>query len=125
MTSPFTPELPLPPVSLLTGASLFLDIDGTLLDLVDDPDSVVADDVLRSLILHVADALAGRVAIISGRSLAQIEAMFGPVAQLVALSGSHGNEHRWRGIEAHPIRPPSLDLATADLRSVLPVRTVS
>jgi len=110
------PELPPPPVSLLTGASLFLDIDGTLLDLVDDPAAVVADDVLRTLILHVADALAGRVAIISGRCLEQIETIFGSVAQLVALSGSHGNEHRWRGIEAHPIRPASLDLAINDLR---------
>lgn len=111
----YSPPLP-PPISLLRGASLFLDIDGTLLELMDDPGAVVADDVLRSLILQIADGLAGRVAMVSGRSLTQIETIFGPVAQLIAISGSHGNEHRWRGIEAHPVRPASLDVVTTELR---------
>jgi trehalose 6-phosphate phosphatase len=37
--------------------------------------------------------------------------MLGPLAEALALSGSHGNEHRWRGVTAHPVRPPALDAA--------------
>lgn len=40
----------------------------------------------------------------------------GGVAERLALSGSHGSEHRWRGVVAHPVRPDSLDEAAALLR---------
>lgn len=102
-----------PPSTLLNGASLFLDLDGTLLDLLDRPDAVVADDDLRTLLLRLSTRLAGRVAVVSGRSLAQLDAILGPVAHAIALSGSHGCEHRWRGASEQPERPASLDRATA------------
>jgi hypothetical protein len=59
-----------PPLSLLEGASLFLDFDGTLVELVDRPDEVVADDSLRGLLDALNARLDGRLAVISGRSLA-------------------------------------------------------
>lgn len=59
--------------------------------------------------------LEGRMAIISGRSLAQLDAILGPVAQSFALSGSHGSEHRWHGVSAQPKRPASLDEAARRL----------
>ncbi|WP_250890387.1 trehalose-phosphatase [Sphingobium nicotianae] len=96
--------------------SLFLDLDGTLLDLVDDPGSVVADASLRGLLTRVTERLDGRVAIVSGRSIAQMDAILGPLAHELAISGSHGSEHRWQGIAAHPVRPPALDEAHARLR---------
>jgi trehalose 6-phosphate phosphatase len=105
-----------PPLSLLEGASLFLDFDGTLVELVDRPDEVVADDSLRGLLDALNARLDGRLAVISGRSLAQLDAMLGPVAQAIALSGSHGCENRWQGISARPHRPPTLDTAAARLR---------
>jgi trehalose 6-phosphate phosphatase len=106
----------LPPATLLEGASLFLDFDGTLVDLMDRPGDVVADADLRNLLATLNQRLAGRLAIISGRSIAQLDAMLGPVAQEVAMSGSHGSEHRWQGISAQPHRPPALDLAAERLR---------
>lgn len=101
------------PPPFLDGASLFLDLDGTLLELLDRPDEVVADDDLRALLLRLSARLDGRIAIVSGRSLAQLDAILGPVGQAIALSGSHGCEHRWRGVCERPERPTSLDVAAA------------
>jgi trehalose 6-phosphate phosphatase len=107
--------LPIPPRVLPEGASLFLDFDGTLVDLIDQPDRVVADEELRDLLTALDARLGGRLAVVSGRSLAQLDAMLGPLAQSVALSGSHGSEHRWRGIDTQPHRPAALDEAAARL----------
>ena len=106
-----------PPLEDLTTTSLFLDLDGTMLELVDRPEMVVADAPLRALLLRLAERLEGRLAIVSGRSIAQMDAILGPAAQHIALSGSHGSEHRWRGVAAHPVRPPSLDEAQARFRA--------
>jgi trehalose 6-phosphate phosphatase len=114
--------LPVPPRFLLEGASLFLDFDGTLVDLIERPDDVVADDALRTLLSDLHIMLGGRLAIISGRSLAQLDAILGPVAQSVALSGSHGSEHRWQGVSAQPHRPAALNHAVARLRSFADTR---
>jgi len=95
----------------LATISLFLDLDGTMLELIDRPDQVIADAALQALLVRLANRLEGRLAIVSGRSIAQIDAILGPVAQRLALSGSHGSEHRWRGVAAHPVRPAALDEA--------------
>ncbi|WP_448663259.1 trehalose-phosphatase [Sphingomonas sp. CJ20] len=110
-TQPIT-ALATPPVALLDGASLFLDFDGTLVDLIDRPDQVTADPQLRELLSGLHARLGGRLAVISGRSLAQLDAMLGPIAHEIGLAGSHGTEHRWRGLMAQPDRPAALDLAT-------------
>lgn len=101
--------LTFPPASLLDGASLFLDLDGTLLELVDRPEDVRADDALRGLLSDLATRLEGRLAVISGRSLEQIDHILGDAAADIAVSGSHGCEHRWKGVLARPMRPDSLD----------------
>jgi len=100
-----------PPVEDLATLSLFLDLDGTMLELIDRPDQVIADAALQALLMRLAERLDGRLAIVSGRSIAQIDVILGPVAQRLALSGSHGSEHRWRGVTAHPVRPAVLDTA--------------
>jgi trehalose 6-phosphate phosphatase len=110
-------QLPSPPRELLRGATLFLDLDGTLLDLANRPDEVVADPALRRLLDRLIVHLDGRVALVSGRSLEQIDRMFGATASGLAVSGSHGCEHRWRGICAQPDRPASLDRAAAKMRA--------
>lgn len=103
--------LPPPPTELLSGASLFIDFDGTLVDLTDRPDEVVADEPLRRLLARLAERNRGGLAIISGRSIAQLDAMLGPIARDIALAGSHGSEYRDGGITAQPARPPALDKA--------------
>ncbi len=102
-------------MSLLDDASLFLDFDGTLVDLVDRPDQVVADPELRALLADLDTRMEGRLAVISGRSIAQLDAMLGAVAQQLALAGSHGCEQRHQGELSQPERPASLDRAAERL----------
>jgi trehalose 6-phosphate phosphatase len=101
--------LPYPPNDLLEFTSLFLDFDGTLVDIVDQPDDVVVDRALGDLLGALARRHGNRLALVSGRSIAQLDAFLGPLGQIIALSGSHGIEYRWNGNVAHPVRPTSLD----------------
>lgn len=90
----FSSNLPAPPIDLLTGASLFIDFDGTLVELIDRPDEVVIDAPLRDLLGKVGAALPGRVAIVTGRSIDQIDRFLGDLTGGMAVAGSHGIERR-------------------------------
>lgn len=83
--------LPAPP-PLQRDWALFLDIDGCLLDFADHPEHVVVPDGLHDDIRRLRQALGGALALVSGRSLAQIDALF-PEMQLEA-AGLHGLELR-------------------------------
>ena len=69
---------------------------------------MVFEPETRRVLEALGDRLDGRLAIISGRSLEQIDAILGSYAADISISGSHGCEHRWNGIHAHPDRPPAL-----------------
>ena len=71
---------------------LLLDIDGTLLDFADSPRLVAVDDELTELLNRAAAATDGAVALVSGRSLAQIDELFAPAHWPAA--GLHGLERR-------------------------------
>ena len=70
----------------------FLDVDGTLLEIEKHPDLVSADRELLELLDRLGQRYDGAVALISGRSLAQLERIFGPVT--IAAAASHGLELR-------------------------------
>jgi trehalose 6-phosphate phosphatase len=74
---------------------LFLDIDGTLLELAPTPTEVVVPPDLPRLLGNLQHGLGGAVALISGRSLADIDALF-PSLTLTA-AGQHGAEIRLAG----------------------------
>jgi len=104
------------PPRLDDGTSLFLDLDGTLLELIDKPDEVRADTRLRATLLDVHARLEGRLAIVSGRSIAQMEVILGAdTTEQLVLSGSHGSEYRWSGQSHSPERPVALDAATEEM----------
>jgi len=108
-------DLPPPPPSL-DGISLFLDFDGTLVDLAPHPDAVEVTGGLLARLDRLADALPGRVAIVSGRSLAQLDAMLGTMGGRIAMAGSHGAERRVPGDpQAASEPPPALALAADTL----------
>ncbi|MEM8825839.1 MAG: trehalose-phosphatase [Pseudomonadota bacterium] len=72
--------------------ALFLDFDGTLVDLADTPDGIcVAEDLSRDL-ATLSTRLDDRLAIVSGRALIDLDAHLGECP--VAMSGSHGGELR-------------------------------
>lgn len=98
-----------PPPGLVRAAGLFLDFDGTLAELVDDPEAVAADAGLRALLGRLAAAMPGRVAIVSGRSIEQLDRMLGAAARGLALAGSHGAELRVGGEAARAAVPPGLE----------------
>lgn len=79
-----------PPLSLLSGSSLFLDFDGTLVELASAPDGVSLPEEVKSLLGTLRAKLSGRLALLSGRSLADLRSHLHPLA--VAAGGSHGLE---------------------------------
>jgi len=102
---------------LADDTSLFLDLDGTLVELIDRPDEVVADPALRTLLARLSEKLCGRIAVISGRSIEQLDAILGEIALELAVSGSHGCEHRWQGVSDRVSRPDTLDQAAERLHA--------
>lgn len=85
-------NLPTPPTTLLDGAALFLDFDGTLVDLAETPDDISVPTALGPTLERLKRKLDGRLAIVSGRSLADLERHL-PLHG-IAFSGSHGLELR-------------------------------
>ena len=83
-------RLPPPPPDLLDGAALFLDFDGTLVELADTPDGVSIPAELGPMLERLRRRQNGRLAIISGRSLADLKRHL-PLHG-IAFSGSHGLE---------------------------------
>jgi trehalose 6-phosphate phosphatase len=71
---------------------LFLDVDGTLLELADHPRSVAVDPELTRLIDRLRAAAAGAVALVSGRTIADLDRLFG--TPQLPLAGMHGCERR-------------------------------
>jgi trehalose 6-phosphate phosphatase len=81
-----------PPPSALVRPALFLDMDGVLAPLADTPDAVVPDARRTAVLRAVAARLNGRVAIISGRTIAEIDRI--AEASTASASGVHGLERR-------------------------------
>lgn len=72
--------------------ALFLDIDGTLVGFDEDPALVAIDASVLNLIRRLRDRNEGALGILSGRSLAQVDALLNP---LCLPSGAlHGQELR-------------------------------
>lgn len=72
--------------------ALFLDIDGTLLEIAATPSAVSVDRALVELIARIHEAGGGALALISGRRIADIDALF-PGLRL-PVAGQHGIERR-------------------------------
>ena len=74
--------------------ALFLDVDGTMLDIAATPDRVVVPDGLAETIARLERLFGGALAIVSGRTLADIDRLFFPLRTRAA--GVHGAEMRFR-----------------------------
>jgi trehalose 6-phosphate phosphatase len=79
-----------PPVSHDLG--LFLDVDGTLVELQETPAEVVVGESLKALLTEVSSRLDGAVALVSGRSIETLDALFEPL--IFPAAGLHGVERR-------------------------------
>ena len=92
MTQPPHPPAPPPPPPAPSDWCLFLDVDGTLIELADSPFDAHVGDNLRSLLADVSRALGGALALVSGRSIEYMDALFAPL--VLAAAGLHGVERR-------------------------------
>lgn len=72
--------------------ALFLDVDGTLLDIAPTPDQVVVPPGLVGLLERVRAGLGGALAILTGRQLSEIDELLAPAKFIGA--GVHGAELR-------------------------------
>ncbi len=72
--------------------ALFLDVDGTLIHLADHPDHVQPVFGLVNSLHQVAEVLNGALALVSGRSIENIERLLG--ANALAVAGLHGQQVR-------------------------------
>lgn len=72
--------------------SLFLDFDGTLVDLAATPSAVSVDAELLSLLSRLVEVFSSRLALVSGRSIASLDELLFPLR--LDCAGGHGAELR-------------------------------
>lgn len=93
--------------------ALFLDIDGTLLDIADHPDRVIVPPGLTEVLEALRARLDGALAILSGRSMSQVDTFFAPLR--FAGAAEHGSVVRFEpeGELEHMTRLVSSTLTSA------------
>lgn len=84
--------------------AFFLDIDGTLLEFAARPQEVRVGADLVKLLERLRTASGGALALVSGRSVEEIDRLFAPLAYPAA--GQHGTERRRADGSIHRHTPP-------------------
>lgn len=103
-----------PPPPALGDAALFLDMDGVLAPIEATPEAVSADPRRTAVLTRLERRLDGRLAIISGRTIAEIDRIVdGAVA---SVAGVHGLERREAGVLRRSVADPALGDAVAAFR---------
>lgn len=97
--------------------ALFLDYDGTLTPIVEDPKMAVLSPAMRATVARAACCCT--VAVVSGRDLRDVQAKVG--AEAIVYAGSHGFEIAGRDLrhEQGAAFLPALDAVEQDLRARL------
>ena len=91
--------------------AFFLDIDGTLLEFAARPQEVRVEPGLLDLLAQLHAAAGGAIALISGRSVEDIDKLFAPLA--FPAAGQHGTERRAADGSIRRHAPPLNDLGRA------------
>jgi trehalose 6-phosphate phosphatase len=76
------------PLPALAQTALFLDMDGTLIDLAPTPDSVIVPPGLPGTIANLRNRLGGALAIVTGRPIDAVDTLLPGAAG--AIAGEHG-----------------------------------
>lgn len=108
VAAPSTAAAPQPP-PLARGDALFIDFDGTLVEIAGTPDRIAVAADLPALLQRIGARLDGALAVISGRPLADLTRRL--VGYAGAAAGNHGLERRSAGGVIHqPRADPTLEL---------------
>ena len=115
-------ELPMPtsaPPATSFDYCLFLDVDGTLIELSDTPFDTLASDELKTLLQRVSAKLGGALALVSGRSIEYLDSLFAPLH--LPSAGLHGVERRRAGdpLRSSIVNDPRLDAARSTLAALV------
>jgi trehalose 6-phosphate phosphatase len=104
------------PPPLTTECALFLDIDGTLLELAATPDRVRVDAHVVRLLPALAVRLDGALALITGRTIADADRLFRGLS--LPIAGQHGCERRAADgtLHVHAPAPDGLEQLRAGIR---------
>jgi trehalose 6-phosphate phosphatase len=99
--------------------ALFLDLDGTLIEIAEAPDEVVADDALLRLLREVAAEAGGALALMTGRTIADADRILRGAVDCVV--GLHGAECRIRpGVTLRAAEPaPAMEAIRAALHAAI------
>ena len=95
-----------------TDYALFLDLDGTLIDIAPTPEDVVVPDSLARLLADTTEELNGALAILTGRSIADADRHLAPLVPVAA--GVHGAEIRTAPGHAIETKAALIDAGTAN-----------
>ena len=107
------------PCALSREAALFLDVDGTLLDIAPHPDQVTVSPELPGLLQRLGEERQGALSLISGRRIADLDRLFHPWHG--AAAGLHGVERRKAdGTRAPPVLSDTDRIAATALDRVRP-----
>ena len=98
------------------GSAVFLDFDGTLVDLAPTPDGVRLEPGVVEALALLAERHGGALALISGRPVAQIDAMLAPL--VLPVAGVHGVERRGADGVLHVAATPDVSPVLACARAL-------
>lgn len=117
--------------SIHASSALFLDFDGTLAELAPTPDAAYTSPGVLDSLATLSSALGGALAIVSGRSLADLDRLLAPLR--LAAAAEHGAVLRFADGRMHFAEAPDLsdalhagsELARAHPAVVLERKTMS
>ena len=101
---------------LYNSTALFLDFDGTLVDIAEQPHDVEVPSALVPTLRSLSEYLGGAVAVISGRPISQIDDFLRPLQ--LAAAGVHGAERRSSGGELTLLSTHPLDVVEQAARKL-------
>jgi trehalose 6-phosphate phosphatase len=100
------------------GVSLLLDLDGTIAPIMPKPHDVLPAPARTLLMKRLGDRLRGRLAIVSGRTIAEVDRVL--EGSVLAVAGVHGLERRMADGRLERAAPDrSLDIVRAQLPRLL------
>lgn len=96
--------------------ALFLDVDGTLVELVARPEAIRVEKKLVEILTGIQDRLHGALAFVSGRPIETLDSHFAPLR--LAAGGNHGLERRGADGTVHrPSAVAEMDEVRRQLRT--------
>jgi trehalose 6-phosphate phosphatase len=106
---------------------LLLDVDGTILDTAITPGSVVVPEPLRSSLKELHAKCGGALALVSGRLIRNLDALFAPLrlpaigghGAEMRLSGNSATQTRHTGVIGGALRKQIVAVAASDPRIIL------